>query len=168
MKNAKGCAAYEPHRDRRLPGDRGDGTVIHYHGLPITPATAAHAAIAGGHAFISFRHPDQIGLALDVCQSFAVDNGAFSAWRAGEPVTDWRPYYEWVAFLRRMPSFDWAVIPDVIDGDHITWGNHVCRLLRMMRYEEDVPSLNQRRRAKKRQLERFITTAYRSAAHAMQ
>lgn len=91
--------------------------MIHYHGLPITPATAAHAAIAGGHAFISFRHPDQIGLALDVCQSFAVDNGAFSAWRAGEPVTDWRPYYEWVAFLRRMPSFDWAVIPDVIDGD---------------------------------------------------
>lgn len=95
----------------------GGGGLIHYHGLPITPATAAHAAIAGGHAFISFRHPDQIGLALDVCQSFAVDNGAFSAWRAGEPVTDWRPYYEWVAFLRRMPSFDWAVIPDVIDGD---------------------------------------------------
>lgn len=27
MKNAKGCAAYEPHRDRRLPGDDGDGTV---------------------------------------------------------------------------------------------------------------------------------------------
>jgi hypothetical protein len=91
--------------------------MIHYHGLPITPASAALAAINGGHAFVSFRHPDQIGLALEVCQSFAVDNGAFSAWRAGEPVADWRPYYEWVAFLRRLPSFDWAVIPDVIDGD---------------------------------------------------
>lgn len=55
-----------------------------------------------------------------------------------------------------------------IDGAHMMCGSQVCRLLRMMRYEEDVPSLNQRRRAKKRQLERFITTAYRSAAHAMQ
>lgn len=91
--------------------------MIHYHGLPITPASAAHAAISGGHAFVSFRHPDQIGLALEVCQSFAVDNGAFSAWRAGEPVADWGGYYEWVAFLRRLPSFDWAVIPDLIDGD---------------------------------------------------
>lgn len=95
----------------------GGARMIHYHGLPITPATAAHAAIAGGHAFVSFRYPDQIGLALEVAQSFAVDNGAFSAWKAGAPVTDWRPYYEWVAFLRRLPSFDWAVIPDVIDGD---------------------------------------------------
>ena len=50
--------------------------MIHYHGLPITPATAALAAIKGGHAFVSFRYPDQLGLLLDVCQSFAVDNGA--------------------------------------------------------------------------------------------
>ena len=91
--------------------------MIHYHGLPITPATAALRAINGGHAFISFRHPDQLTLALEVAQSFALDNGAFSAWRSGEPVTDWTQYYLWVAELHRYPSFDFAVIPDVIDGD---------------------------------------------------
>ncbi len=91
--------------------------MIPYHGLPITPGTAALAAVGGGHAFISIRYPDQLTIALDAAQSFAVDNGAFSAWRAGEPVTDWRDYYEWVGALHRLPSFDFAVIPDVIDGD---------------------------------------------------
>jgi hypothetical protein len=91
--------------------------MIHYHGLPITPATAAARAITGGHAFVSFRRPDQLGLVLEVASSFAVDNGAFSAWRSGEPITDWSPFYEWVAELHRYPSFDFAVIPDVIDGN---------------------------------------------------
>jgi hypothetical protein len=91
--------------------------VIHYHGLPITPMTAAAAAIGIGHAFVSHRYRDQIGLVLEVCQSFAVDNGAFSAWKSGKPITDWSEYYEWVAEFHRYPSFDFAVIPDVIDGD---------------------------------------------------
>jgi hypothetical protein len=91
--------------------------MIHYHGLPITPATAAVKAISGGHAFISFAHPDQLTIALEVCQSFALDNGAFSAWKSGKPITDWSEFYEWVAELHRYPSFDFAVIPDVIDGD---------------------------------------------------
>lgn len=95
------------------------GNVIPYHGLPITPATAAIRAISGGHAFVSFRHPDQLAIALECAQSFAVDNGAFSAWRSGEPVTDWSMFYEWVAELHRYPSFDFAVIPDVIDGDEV-------------------------------------------------
>lgn len=89
--------------------------VIHYHGLPITPATAAMEAVAGGHAFISFQHQMQLGM-IEVCQSFALDNGAFSAWRSGNPRSDWAPFYEWVGGLRRHPAFDWAVIPDVIDG----------------------------------------------------
>lgn len=91
--------------------------MIHYHGLPITPATAAVRAVRGGHAFVSFRHPDQLTIALETAQSFAVDNGAFSAWKSGEPITDWSRFYEWVAELHRYPPFDFAVIPDVIDGD---------------------------------------------------
>ena len=91
--------------------------MIHYHGLPITPATACFSAINGGHAFVSFAHPDQLTIAFECAQSFAVDNGAFSAWMAGSPITDWRPYYAWVADIHRLPSFDFAVIPDVIDGD---------------------------------------------------
>lgn len=89
----------------------------HYHGLPITPEDAAIAAVSCGHAFVSFRYPQQLALVLSVCQSFAVDNGAFSAWKSGEPITDWSRYYAWVAELNRYPSFDFAVIPDVIDGD---------------------------------------------------
>ena len=90
--------------------------MIPYHGLPITPEVAAVAAVQGGHAFVSFAHPQQLGLAVDLCQSFAVDNGAFSAWRSGSPITDWKPYYEWVRNVSRFPAFDWAVVPDVIDG----------------------------------------------------
>jgi hypothetical protein len=91
--------------------------MIHYHGVPVTPTTAAVRAIGTGHAFVSFAHPEQLGLALDVCQSIALDNGAFSAWRSGNPITDWEPFYQWIAELHRYPQFDFAVIPDVIDGD---------------------------------------------------
>lgn len=90
--------------------------MIHYHGLPITPATAAVRAIDGGHAFVSFAHADQLSIAADVCQSFAVDNGAFSAWKKGEPVRDWSQFYEWAASCKRIPACDFAVVPDVIDG----------------------------------------------------
>ena len=89
----------------------------HYHGLPITPATAAVRAISGGCAFVSLPNSDQLSIALDCASSIALDNGAFPAWRSGRPVEDWEPYYEWVAELHRYPVFDFAVIPDVIDGD---------------------------------------------------
>ena len=90
--------------------------MIHYHGLPITPATAAEVAIRAGHAFVSFAHPGQMGLAVAACQSFAVDNGAFSAWRKGQPITDWSDYYAFCEAAKRQPSCDFCVIPDVIDG----------------------------------------------------
>ncbi|SDR17158.1 hypothetical protein [Paraburkholderia tuberum] len=88
-----------------------------YHGTPITPNTAAVRAISGGHAFVSFAYPEQLGLVLEVCQSFAGDNGAYPAWRSGRPITDWNRYYAWVAELHRYPTCDFFVIPDVIDGD---------------------------------------------------
>lgn len=91
--------------------------MIHYMGLPITPETAAIEAIKAGHAFVSYRHPDQLRIAVEVSQSFAIDNGAFTAWRSGSPITDWRPFYEWAEDCRRYPHCDFAVIPDVIDGD---------------------------------------------------
>lgn len=106
---------------RRLASDacetaRGE-SVIHYHGLPISPNTAAFHAINAGHAFISFAHSEQLGAALEVAQSFAIDNGAFSAWKSGNPITDWSAFYDWAAKLQRVPSCDFAVIPDVIDGN---------------------------------------------------
>ena len=90
--------------------------MICYHGLPITPDTAAASAVTGGHAFVSFAVPRQLELAATICQSFAVDNGAFSAWKAGQPVSDWAAFYAWAGQCRLMPGCDFAVIPDVIDG----------------------------------------------------
>lgn len=90
--------------------------MIHYHGGPVTPATAAARVWSKRHAFVSFAHPQQLDIAIDVTQSFAVDNGAFSAWTKGRAV-NWPDYYAFVAALLRTPNFDWAVIPDVIDGD---------------------------------------------------
>ena len=91
--------------------------MIPYFGLPITPETAAARAITSAHAFVCWKYPEQLDLVLTVCQTFAVDNSAFSAWMSGKPVTDWSEYYAWVQELHRYPSFDFAVIPDVIDGD---------------------------------------------------
>jgi hypothetical protein len=90
--------------------------VIHYHGLPITPDTAAVRAVQAGHAFVSFAHPRQMGIAVAGCQSFALDNGAFSAWRKQQPITDWAGYYAFAEAGKRQPACDFAVIPDVIDG----------------------------------------------------
>lgn len=52
----------------------------------------------------------------EVCQSFVLDNGAYTAWRNGRPL-DVLGYYAWVGEWCRHPGFDWALIPDVIDGD---------------------------------------------------
>jgi hypothetical protein len=90
--------------------------MIHYHGLPITPATVANYAIQAGHAFVSFAHSDQLPIAIEISQSFAIDNGAFSAWKSGKPVTNWQPFYDWALNLKKVPSCDFAVLPDVIDG----------------------------------------------------
>lgn len=65
---------------------------------------------------ISFANPEQITLAAEVCQSFSLDNGAFSMWRGGK-VPNWGEYQEWVKAWMQHPGFDWAIIPDVIDGD---------------------------------------------------
>jgi hypothetical protein len=87
-----------------------------YHGLPITPMTAAVRAVKNGHAFVSFAHPEQLSVAIEVCSSFAIDNGAFPAWKANAPISDWGPFYQWAAECFRVPTCDFAVVPDVIDG----------------------------------------------------
>lgn len=89
--------------------------MIHYHGGPITPETCAFRVWRSRHAFVSFAHPGQIELAASVCQTFALDNGAFSLWKADKE-TDWPGYYEWCGRWLDHPGCDWAVIPDVIEG----------------------------------------------------
>lgn len=89
--------------------------MIHYHGGPITPLSVAHATWTRRHAFVSFERPEQIALAAEVCQSFALDNGAFSVWKRGATL-DVQGYARWVDEWRQHPGFDFALIPDVVDG----------------------------------------------------
>lgn len=89
--------------------------MIHYHGGPITPDTCALRAWEGRHAFISYAAPQQITLAASASQSFALDNGAFTFWKQGK-VVEWPAFYAWVDEWRTHPGFDFAVVPDVIDG----------------------------------------------------
>lgn len=89
--------------------------MIHYHGGPITPDTCAIKAWSARHAFISFAATQQMNLASEITQSFALDNGAFTLWKRGGGV-HWPDYYDWVNVWRFHPGFDFAVIPDVIEG----------------------------------------------------
>lgn len=73
-------------------------------------------AFKGRHAMVSFEDPRQIEIAAEICQSVVLDNGAFSAWRQGKPY-DFAGYYEWAGKWLRHPCVEWAIIPDIIDGD---------------------------------------------------
>ncbi|CAH6840909.1 conserved hypothetical protein [Vibrio chagasii] len=87
--------------------------MIHYHGGPITPDPCAIKAWKGRHAFVSFAHTSQLGLASEICQSFALDNGAFTFWKQGKEI-DWNEYQKFVGKWKHHPRCDFAIIPDVI------------------------------------------------------
>jgi hypothetical protein len=107
------CLGYQkPKRPSEKEGDH----MIHYHGLPINPDSACAQIIHGAHVLISHRYPEQLGIAASAAKSFVLDNGAFSAWKKGEPVTDWQPYLQWSLEAMTHPNCDWVIVPDVIDG----------------------------------------------------
>lgn len=110
--------------------------MIHYHGTPIGGTrTDVVRFLAGRHALIPFARPDDAGAVLDVCQSFVLDNSAFSLWKKGGDV-DVAGYHAWVESLAGHPGLDWCLIPDKIDGteaenaDLVTlWQRIGCRVL---------------------------------------
>lgn len=92
--------------------------MIHYHGTPIGGSRQDAARfLVGRHALVSFYRPDDLPAAMDFCQSFCLDNGAFSHWKAGKGEIDFSAYYDWVQTMARHPNLDWALIPDKIDGE---------------------------------------------------
>ncbi len=90
--------------------------MIHFHGGPVTPTQAAIALWQGRHACVSFAHPQQVALAFEVCQSVMLDNGAFSVWKQGGEL-DAKGYRAWVREWCLHPAFEFALIPDAIDGN---------------------------------------------------
>lgn len=106
--------------------------MIPYHGTPIggTLQDKNHFLL-GRHALVPFPRRDDMAIVAENCQSFVFDNGAFSIWRKGGKL-DVTGYIEWVEEWHRHPGFDWALIPDVIDGDEAandrlisSWPSHL-------------------------------------------
>lgn len=90
--------------------------MIHYHGTPVGGTrTDVVRFLSGRHALIPFARPDDLGAALEVCQSVVLDNSAFSLWKKGGDV-DVAGYHAWVHSIAGHPSLDWCLIPDKIDG----------------------------------------------------
>lgn len=89
--------------------------MIHYHGTPFSGGPRSDVALQSKHAMVSFERPDSIETVAEVCQSFCLDNGAFSAWKRGKKV-DWDEYRDWADIWLKHPGCDFAVIPDIIDG----------------------------------------------------
>ena len=91
--------------------------MIHYHGTPIG-GTRIDAArfLMGRHALVSFHRPDDLPIVMEACQSFVLDNGAFSKWKSGGGDVDCNKYMEWLESIDKHPGLDWYVIPDKIDG----------------------------------------------------
>lgn len=103
-----------------------------YHGTPCGgPRQDAARFLRGRQALVPFPRADDLGIVADVCKSFVFDNGAFSAWTKGLPM-DVPGYVAWCNEWHRHPGFDWALIPDVIDGDEAAndalvakWPRHI-------------------------------------------
>lgn len=91
--------------------------MIHYHGTPVSGTLTDKARfLAGRHALVPFPRQDDLGIVAEVCQSFVFDNGAFSVWKKGGQLNI-EGYLRWVDCWYRHPGFEWALVPDVIDGD---------------------------------------------------
>lgn len=109
--------------------------MIHYHGTPVGGQRRDVVRfLSGRHAFVSFARPEDIEAAAEVCQSFALDNGAFSVWRKGGEL-DVDGYIKWAGHWSKHPGFDFAVIPDSIDG-----GEAENDLL-LREWDDDIPGV---------------------------
>lgn len=114
--------------------------MIKYHGTPIGGKnTDAAELLRGRHALVSHAHSEQLGIVLENCQSFILDNGAFSEWKKSGDEIDFDVYVDWVKSLYRHPNFDWCLIPDKIDGSESHNVALVNRWLRLGLKAKGVP-----------------------------
>lgn len=89
--------------------------MIKYHGVPITGESDPIFSLQGKHACVSFANHEQVELVAELCQSFIIDNGAFSAWKSNKPF-DIDGFAAFIEKWHRHPGMDWYLMPDVIDG----------------------------------------------------
>ena len=88
--------------------------MIHYHGTPISgDKLCAVRFLQNRHALVPFFYPQNLGAVAEVCSSFVFDNSAYTIWKKGGEL-DYSKYLKWVEEWCQHPSFDWAIIPDII------------------------------------------------------
>ena len=91
--------------------------MIFYHGTPFHGGSVnAIKCLNGRDAMVSFIRQDDLRVAAEICRTVVLDNGAFSAWRSCNPITDWSNFYDCGDFWRLHPTVEWCCIPDDIDG----------------------------------------------------
>lgn len=113
--------------------------VIHYHGTPVGGKKEDAARfLMGRHALVPFSYPTDLAIALEVCQSVCLDNGAYTHWKKGGEVNV-AEYHHWVHSVAGHPSLDWCLIPDKIDGTEAENFDLVRLWLRMGSKVEGVP-----------------------------
>tara|TARA_Y100000996_G_scaffold410636_1_gene393366 strand:- start:65 stop:793 length:729 start_codon:yes stop_codon:yes gene_type:complete len=90
--------------------------MIHYHGVSNSGSVKdTIRLVKGRHAFVSYANAARLPIVAELSQSFALDNGAYSAWK-GKKDFDFDGFVEFVDKWGRHPACDFVVIPDVIDG----------------------------------------------------
>lgn len=89
--------------------------MIHYHGTPFSHRGESHLALQGKHAMVTYADPGPIEMVGELCQSFTIDNGAFSVWKKGGEL-DLKGFSEFISSWYQHPGFDWYCMPDVIEG----------------------------------------------------
>lgn len=88
----------------------------HYHGTPLGGTRDGVARFFRRRfAFVPFGRMEDLGCVAEVAIGFAFDNGAFSAWKGGSQ-PNWSEYFKLCLDWAQHPRFDFAVIPDIIDG----------------------------------------------------
>lgn len=114
--------------------------MIHYHGTPIGgKRTDAVEILTGRHALVSYANQQDLPVVMDVCQSFVLDNGAFSEWRKTGGKVDFDAYHKWANSMAMHPGFDWCLIPDTIDGTEQENADLVTKWLRIGSRAKGVP-----------------------------
>jgi len=98
---------------------RKGGKMIHYHGVPISGPQAGLIPFAKGrHLFVSFALPSDLPIVAETARTFALDCGAYTHWKKGGSVNI-DEYCQWVQEWHTHPGFDWAIIPDIIEGSEV-------------------------------------------------
>lgn len=89
----------------------------HFHGTPIGGTRVAAGQFARGRfLLIPWKRPEALTIAMELSAGFMVDNSAYSFWKNSEK-PQWHEYIKWCKAICRHPRFEFAIIPDVIDGD---------------------------------------------------